>query len=199
MNRQLAKLKKYNIILATRSPRRHMLMKGLDLNFEVKVKNTKENFPPEMPVDEVPVFLSKQKAAAFDLEKLQNNDLIITADTIVVLGGLIIGKPTNKQHAIEILQLLSGKQHTVYTGITITSKSRQHSFVSESKVTFKTLDQDAIEFYVEEYNPMDKAGAYGIQEWIGYVGIESIEGSFYNVMGLPTQKLYEELLNFVNL
>ena len=197
MESRLAKLHQYNLILSSRSPRRQQLMAGLDLRFEVKTKNIKEIYPDDMPVHEVPLYLSKLKATAFDPEKLKKNDIIITADTIVVLENKLIGKPKNKTEAIKSLQAISGKQHTVITGVCLTSKTKQIAFSASSKVFFKKLNQADIEYYVEEYSPFDKAGAYGIQEWIGYVGIEKIEGSFYNVMGLPTQLLYENLLNFI--
>jgi len=197
MNNRLTNLRKHNLILASRSPRRQVLLDGLDLSFEIKVKNTKEDYPADMPFDEVPIFLSKLKAEAFDINVLNNNDIIITADTIVVLNDKIIGKPKSKKEAIKILQSLSGSKHTVITGVCLTSNKKQVTFSSNSTVYFREIPIADIEYYVEEYNPMDKAGAYGIQEWIGYIAIEKIEGSFYNVMGLPTQILYEELLKFI--
>ncbi len=197
MKSRLKELLSYNLILASRSPRRQMLMDGLDLSFEIKVKNTKEEYPKGMPYAEVPAYLSKLKASAFDREKLKANDIVVTADTIVVLKGQIIGKPKSKAEAIRTLESLSGVKHRVITGVCLTSKLKQHTFSSESEVYFKELVKEDIDYYVDKYSPMDKAGAYGIQEWIGYIGIEKIEGSFYNVMGLPTQMLYEELLHFV--
>ena len=198
MNKRFAKLKHYNLILASGSPRRQMLLQGLDLEFEIKVKNTEEEFPKEMNYTEVPEFLAKLKANAFDEEHLNNNDVIITADTIVVLEGEIIGKPNSKKEAKQTLKRLSGKEHTVITGVCLTSKEAQSSFSSATQVKFRTLNSDDIDYYVEQYEPLDKAGAYGIQEWIGYVAIEKITGSFYNVMGLPTQALFEELIRFTD-
>lgn len=174
-----------------------MLMAGLDLNFEIKAKNVKEIYPEEMHYTEVPEYLSKLKATPFNVDNLKDHDIIITADTIVVLDGKIIGKPKSKAEAKRIIQSLSGNQHKVITGVCLTSNKKQCTFSAESEVYFREINQKDIEYYVEEYSPLDKAGAYGIQEWIGYVGIEKIEGSFYNVMGLPTQMLYEELLSFI--
>lgn len=197
MNNRLINLRKRNLILASRSPRRQVLLDGLDLSFEIKVKTIKEEYPSDMPFEEVPIFLSKLKAKTFDITKLYDNDIIITADTIVVLDGKIIGKPKSKKDAIKIIKSLSGNKHTVITGVCLTSNKKQVAFSSNSTVYFKEIPLEDIEYYVEEYSPMDKAGAYGIQEWIGYIAIERIEGSFYNVMGLPTQLLYEELLKFI--
>jgi len=199
MGNRLTNLKRYNLILASRSPRRQTLLQGLDLLFEIKVKNTKEVYPEDMNYIDVPEFLAKLKAEAFDLEGLKKNDILITADTIVVLDGEIIGKPKNKEEAKLILKQLSGKEHTVITGVCLTSKEHKRSFSSSSQVKFREINEQDIDYYVEEYKPLDKAGAYGIQEWIGYVAIEKITGSFYNVMGLPTQLLFEELIQFTKL
>jgi septum formation protein len=198
MSLRLKKLMKYDLILASRSPRRQMLLQGLDLNFQVVVKNTKEEYPPEMECSKVPEFLSKAKAAAIDMDKYSGKTIVITADTIVILNGEIIEKPGSEEEAVAMLRKLSGNTHTVITGVCLTSKTKQRCFSAESKVKFRTLDEDDIQYYVYRYQPFDKAGSYGIQEWIGYIAIESIEGSFYNVMGLPTQKLYEELIDFVS-
>lgn len=198
MRNRLSKLRRYNLILASRSPRRQMLLQGLDLLFEIKVKNTKEVYPENMKFEDVPEFLARLKAGAFDVESLSKNDIIITADTIVVLDGEIIGKPKNKKEAKHTLNRLSGKEHTVITGVCLTSQDDQKCFSSTSQVKFRDINTQDIEYYVEEYVPLDKAGAYGIQEWIGYVAIEKITGSFYNVMGLPTQLLFEELVQFTN-
>jgi septum formation protein len=197
MNSTQKKLHKHNLILASASPRRQMLMNGLDLSFQIKVKTIKEIYPKDMPFEEVPIYLSKQKAAAFSKDKMANEDIIITADTIVVLDNEIIGKPKNQAEAIQIIQKLSGNAHKVITGVCLTSLHKQLAFAVESIVYFKQLNAKDIEYYVEKYSPLDKAGAYGIQDWIGYIGIEKIEGSFYNVMGLPTQRLYEELIKFI--
>jgi len=175
-----------------------MLMDGLDLSFEIKVKNVKEIYPEDMHFMQVPEFLSKLKAESFDRAKLAKTDIVITADTIVVLEDKVIGKPKSKAEAKRIIKSLSGTNHKVITGVTLTSAIKQKSFSSVSEVYFREINSQDIDYYVEEYLPMDKAGAYGIQEWIGYIGIEKIEGSFYNVMGLPTQLLYEELLDFIS-
>lgn len=197
MKSRLKKLLRYNLILATKSPRRQMLMKGMDLNFEIKVKSVKEDYDEGMPYTEVPEYLAKLKAKSCKIDSLKKRDIYITADTIVVLKGQIIGKPKNKSQAKKTLKALSGQKHKVITGVCLTSSDKQQTFSSESDVYFKELNDIDIDYYVEEYMPLDKAGAYGIQEWIGYIAIEKIEGSFYNVMGLPTQMLYEELFSFI--
>lgn len=188
---------KYNLILASRSPRRQMLLKGLDLDFQIIVKSTDENYSADMPPEEVPEYLSKVKAKAIDLSARDKNTILITADTVVILENTILEKPKNEEEAVKMLQLLSGKSHVVVTGVSLTSSKKQISFSSSSIVHFRKLDAQDIEYYVHQYQPFDKAGSYGIQEWIGYIAIESIEGSFYNVMGLPTQLLYEKLMEFV--
>lgn len=198
MRNRLSKLQRYNLILASRSPRRQMLLRGLDLVFEVKVKNTKEVFPEDMDYTKVPEYLAQLKAGAFVQKDLDKNSIIITADTIVILENEIIGKPKSKKEAKQMLQRLSGKEHTVITGVCLTSNEQQRVFSARSEVLFRTLNDADIEYYVEEYSPLDKAGSYGIQEWIGYVAIEKINGSFYNVMGLPTQMLFEELIQFTS-
>jgi septum formation protein len=142
------------------------------------------------------MFLSRKKAEVFNQEKMQNNEIIITADTIVAIRNKIIPKPDSHDEAVQFLTLLSGKMHSVYTGVTLKSKNKSGSFLSESKVWFRHLTEDEIEYYVANFKPYDKAGAYGIQEWIGYIGIERIEGSFFNIMGLPTSMLYTELIRF---
>jgi len=175
-----------------------MLMSGMDLHFEIKVKSIVESYPQDMPFDEVPEFLAKLKAEACNRDSLKKKDIYITADTIVVLNDEVIGKPKNKTQAKKIIKALSGQKHTVITGVCLTSSNKQHCFSSKSYVYFRELEDSDIDYYVEEYMPLDKAGAYGIQEWIGYIGIKKIEGSFYNVMGLPTQMLYEELFGFID-
>ncbi len=146
----------------------------------------------------MPEYLAKLKAEACNRDSLKKKDIYITADTIVVLNDEVIGKPKNKTQAKKIIKALSGQKHTVITGVCLTSSNKQHSFSSKSDVYFRELEDADIDYYVEEYMPLDKAGAYGIQEWIGYIGIKKIEGSFYNVMGLPTQMLYEELFSFID-
>jgi septum formation protein len=188
-------LPEYNYILASKSPRRQELLRELGINFSVEILDVDESFPKRLYREEIPVFLAKQKAKPFS-GKLTNNDLLITADTIVWLNGEVFGKPADKEEAIEILQKLSDNEHQVISGVCLTSVQKQKSFFSVSNVRFKKLSASEINFYIDEYKPYDKAGAYGIQEWIGYIGITHIEGSFYNVMGLPVQQLYSEILQF---
>lgn len=190
----LDNLKKYNIILASGSPRRKELLDGLGIKFTVEVvKGIKETYPEELPVEEIPVYLSRLKASAYDIKA---NELIITADTVVILGGKVIGKPKDAADAENMLSQLSGNVHTVVTGVTISTKERVESFACSSEVEFAPLSVDEIKYYVDNYSPFDKAGSYGIQEWIGYMGIKGINGSFYNVMGLPVQRLYALLKTF---
>ncbi|MDD4757095.1 MAG: Maf family nucleotide pyrophosphatase [Prolixibacteraceae bacterium] len=185
----------YNYILASKSPRRQMLLRSLGINFKVKIKEVDELYPQGMPGTEIPVYLAKLKALPFSGE-LTENDLLITADTVVWLDNKVLGKPSDKEEAVEMLQLLSGKEHQVISGVCLTSTRNQKTFYSVSGVNFRELALQEIEYYIETCKPFDKAGAYGIQEWIGYIGITHIEGSFYNVMGLPVQQLYSEILNF---
>ena len=192
----LSNLKKFHIILASKSPRRQELLRGMGLNFDILTKETDERFPPEMPLDEVPKYLSLQKSLAFIDDELPADYLLITSDTVVICEGEILGKPKDREDATRMLQLLSGKTHHVVTGVTVRSVEKTESFAVRSNVTFAQLDAEEIDFYIEHCKPFDKAGAYGIQEWIGYVGISGLEGSFYNVMGLPTRKLYQCLKEF---
>lgn len=185
----------YNYILASKSPRRNDLLKSLGIDFKVKTKEVDEVYPDSLSKEEIPVYLAKLKARAFSND-ISDIDLVITADTIVWLNGKVLGKPKDKQEAILMLKELSGNQHQVITGVCLTSKEKEISFYSTSDVYFKNLTSDEIEYYVSEFKPYDKAGAYGIQEWIGSIGISHIEGSFYNVMGLPIQKLYEKIQKF---
>lgn len=190
-------LKKYRIILASGSPRRQQLLKELGLDFEVRVMEVDETYPPGLKHSEIAVYLSRLKADAFRDADLCGNCLVITADTIVWLDDRVLPKPRDREDAIAILTELSGKAHDVITGVTLKSQSAATSFFSVTRVYFKHLAPEEIGYYVDVYKPFDKAGAYGIQEWIGFVGVERIEGSYYNVMGLPVQKLYTELLRFV--
>ena len=192
----LSNLKKYHIILASKSPRRQELLRGMGVDFEILTKETDESFSPEMPLDEVPKFLSLQKSLAFTDDELPADYLLITSDTVVICEGEILGKPKDSEDAARMLQLLSGKTHHVVTGVTARSAEKTESFAVRSNVTFAELDDEEIDYYIEHCKPFDKAGAYGIQEWIGYVGISGLEGSFYNVMGLPTRKLYQCLKTF---
>lgn len=188
-------LPKYNFILASKSPRRQELLQSLGIKFKVLVGDGDEKYPDNLGKEEIPVFLAQQKAKYF-LKDIKENDLLITADTIVWFNGQVLGKPKDKYEAIATLQLLSGNEHQVISGVCLASVNKQKSFFSISNVTFKNLSLAEIEYYISEYKPFDKAGSYGIQEWIGYIGITHIEGSFYNVMGLPIQQLYSEIQKF---
>ena len=189
-------IQNYHIILGSNSPRRKELLAGLDLDFEVKViPGLEEHYPTTLQPEEIPVFLAKQKAAAY-IPTLPEKTLLITADTIVWNRNEVIGKPKNREDAIQMLQSLSGHEHHVVTGVCLTTTEKQKAFSVISAVKFATLTNEEIGYYVDKYQPFDKAGAYGIQEWIGYVGVENINGSFYNVMGLPVQRLYQELKKF---
>lgn len=192
----LENLKQYHIVLASKSPRRQELLRCMGVDFIILTKETPETFPPEMPLEEVPVHLSLQKSMAFSDAELPADYLLITADTVVISEGEILGKPKDVADAVRMLEQLSGKVHHVVTGVTVRSKDRRESFAARSEVTFATLERNEIDYYIERYRPFDKAGAYGIQEWIGYVGISGLEGSFYNVMGLPTRKLFQALKGF---
>ena len=185
----------YRIILASKSPRRQDLLKKLGIKFEIKTKDIAEIYPPHLKREEVAVFLSELKASAFANE-LNKNDLVITSDTIVCLGGEIIGKPTDREDAIKMLCKLSGKKHKVITAVTLLSQEKKHTFYEVTEVYFKPLTTPEIIYYIDNYQPYDKAGSYGIQEWIGYIGIEKIVGSYFNVMGLPVKRVYEELMAF---
>jgi septum formation protein len=192
----LENLKKYNIILASGSPRRQELLKNLGIDFKVVLRPVSEHFSESMAGEEIALLLSDRKADAFEDDFFAESTLLITADTIVCLGDEVLGKPADRNDAIEILNRLSGKVHEVITGVSIRTSSKKINFTVSTKVYFKELRTEEIIFYVDTCKPYDKAGAYGIQEWIGYIGVEKIEGSFYNVMGLPVLKLYEELLKF---
>ena len=192
----LSNLNKYNIILASKSPRRQELLRGMGVKFTILTKETPENFPAEMPLDKVPQFLSQQKSKAFDENELPENYLVITSDTVVIAENEILGKPKDRDDALRMLALLSGKTHHVVTGVTVRTTKKVKTFGVKSKVTFAALDAEEMAYYVDNYRPYDKAGAYGIQEWIGYVGISGLNGSFYNVMGLPTRRLYQVLKDF---
>ncbi len=186
----------YHILLGSNSPRRRELLAGLDLNFEVKViPGLEEHYPPTLQPEEIPVFLARQKAEAY-IPTLSDKTLLITADTIVWNQNKVIGKPKDREDAIQMLQSLSGHEHHVVTGVCLTTTEKQKAFSVVSTVKFAALTDEEISYYVDKYRPFDKAGAYGIQEWIGYIGVESINGSFYNVMGLPVQRLYQELKKF---
>jgi len=189
----LENLSKYKIVLASNSPRRQELLAGLDISFEVKtIPDIDESYPGTLKKEEIPVFIAKKKAQAYQTY-LKSNTLLITADTIVWLDGNVYGKPENEQAAKEMLQILSGKTHEVITGVCLTGMNKQKTFHISSRVKFSEIQDEEIDYYVKKYKPFDKAGAYGVQEWIGYIGVENLEGSFYNVMGLPVRVLYTYL------
>ncbi|MDR1121283.1 MAG: Maf-like protein [Dysgonamonadaceae bacterium] len=186
-------LKDYCLILASHSPRRKELLSGLDLPYEVRtIPDIDESYPESLTKDEIPVYIARKKAAAYR-PLLLSNEILITADTIVWLDGKVYGKPADETDAIHMLRSLSGHTHEVLTGVCISDTKKEKSFCSISKVKFAELEADEITYYVQKYKPYDKAGSYGVQEWIGYIGVESLEGSFYNVMGLPVRMLYREL------
>ena len=191
------KLKPYRLILASQSPRRRQLLADAGIEFMLAPRfECEESFPNTMPAAEVAEYLSSLKSEAYP-EPLGANDILLTADTVVIACNRILGKPADRAEAIEMITMLSGRDHEVVTGVTLRSAECVKSFSVVSKVQFRALAQEEIEYYVDTYRPFDKAGSYGIQEWIGYVGIEGIEGSFYNVMGLPVQRLYSELNDFI--
>ena len=183
------------IILASRSPRRKQLLEWAEIPFEIVVKETDESYPPELPVEQIAVHIALQKALAVQPD-VKKGSVIVAADTIVVLNNQVIGKPKNKTDAIRILTALSGSHHFVITGVTIMQDEKLVCFSDSTEVVFHPLSSEQIEFYVDKYNPYDKAGAYAIQEWIGVVGIKSVAGDFYNVMGLPVSRVVQELKKF---
>lgn len=186
----------YHIILASNSPRRRELLSGLDLDFEVRVlPDIEENYPETLATQDIPVYIATEKAAAYK-NLMSEHDLIITADTVVVLGDKVLGKPESLDDAKRMLHELSGHTHQVITGVCLMTRTRQRSFSVTTDVTFKQLTEAEIDYYVEKYRPLDKAGAYGIQEWIGYIGVTGLNGSYFNVMGLPVQRIYNELNDF---
>ncbi|WOG21169.1 Maf-like protein [Bacteroides thetaiotaomicron] len=189
----LGNLDKYQIILASNSPRRKELMSGLGVDYVVRtLPDVDESYPADLAGAAIPEYISRKKADAYR-SIMQPGELLITADTIVWLDGKVLGKPEGREGAVEMLRSLSGKSHQVFTGVCLTTTEWQKSFTAASDVEFDVLSEEEIWYYVDKYRPMDKAGAYGVQEWIGYIGVKSISGSFYNIMGLPIQKLYGEL------
>ena len=189
----------YHIILASNSPRRKELLGGLGIDFEVRIiEGIDESYPADLPTAEVAEYISHKKAAPY-LSQMTADELVITADTIVVLGTQVMGKPHDEADACRMLRALSGQTHQVITGVTLTTLQRQQSFSVTTDVTFKPFTDDEIHHYVTHYRPFDKAGAYGIQEWIGYIGVTSLRGSYFNVMGLPVQRIYEALKDFANI
>ena len=187
----LENLKKYDVVLASNSPRRRELFSALGIDFRVHViKGIDETPPANLPLHAVAEYVARQKAAAYEIT---SNELIITADTVVILGNEIMGKPKGSFEARSMLRDLSGRTHSVVTGVTVATADTLHSFSDEALVTFDTITEQEITHYVNEFKPFDKAGAYGIQEWIGYIGVKSLHGSFFTVMGLPVQRLYQLL------
>jgi septum formation protein len=190
----LSNLNKYQVILASKSPRRKDLLTALGVDFKVKEQtNQDESYPETLQGAKIVEFLAKQKSSSFETKE---NELIISADTIVCVENKVLGKPNNEYEAKEMLKLLSGKTHQVFTGVCLKTKENQRVFSVTSSVTFSSLSDEEIDFYIKNFQPFDKAGAYGIQEWIGFIGIQSISGSYWNVMGLPLQRLYQELKKF---
>lgn len=187
----------YKLILASQSPRRHELLKGLGFDFEIRTNRVDESFSPNLKAAAIPEFLAKKKADALRKE-LADHELLITSDTVVWLGDKVFNKPQSEAEAVEMLTALSGKKHEVITAVCLSTIEAQVVFSDTTKVTFAELEEAEMHWYVSRFHPFDKAGGYGIQEWIGYIAIERIEGSFYNVMGLPTQKLYSQLKLFLN-
>lgn len=184
---------KYKVILSSNSPRRKELFAGLGIDFEVRViSGIDESYPSDLPLKDVPQYIAKEKAAAYDIA---TDELVVTADTVVIVDNEILGKPVDEDEARKMLRELSGCSHEVITGVCLTTCELQRSFAVTSEVTFKKLSEEEIEYYVKNYHPLDKAGAYGIQEWIGYIGVTSLYGSYFNVMGMPVQRIYEELRN----
>ena len=186
----------YKVILASNSPRRKELLAGIDVDFKVRViQDIDESYPADLPTKNIAEYISRKKAAVYQ-QQMADDELIITADTIVVLGAEVMGKPHDEADASRMLHELSAQTHQVITGVTLTTTTRQQSFSVETDVTFKALSDEEIDYYVQHYKPFDKAGAYGIQEWIGHIGVTGLQGSYFNVMGLPVQRIYEALRKF---
>ena len=190
MNKLLKNLEKYKVVLASQSPRRQELLRGLQIDFSVKVIDVEESYPNDIVGVDIPMHLAEKKANAYTID---NETLLITADTIVWHEGMVLGKPKDKIDAKRMLKQLSGKTHEVITGVCISTTVKRKVFHVVSEVRFATLTENEIDYYLENFKPYDKAGSYGVQEWIGYVGVEHINGSYFNVMGLPIQRLYNEL------
>lgn len=188
-------LNRYRFILASKSPRRQQLLRELEIPFELITKDVDESFPAHLQEGEIPLYLCRKKANAFDGD-LTPETLVITADTVVWINNHVLNKPESREDAINMLRELSGSRHEVYTAVCIQSSEKQESFVTRTDVWFKSLSMGEIEYYVDQFKPYDKAGAYGAQEWIGYIGMERIDGSYFNVMGLPVKELYEKLASW---
>ena len=183
--------KEYQLVLASNSPRRKELLSGLNKSIIIRVKNDiDESYPSTLSALDVPEYLSKKKASNYEVA---DNEILITADTLVIVDNTILGKPKNEKEAFEMLRLLSNKTHTVATGVCLKTSDKSISFSDVTEVCFKELSDEEINYYVSQFKPFDKAGSYGIQEWIGYIGITSIKGSYFNVMGLPVHRVYEKI------
>lgn len=190
----LDNLKKYKVILASNSPRRKELLAGLGVDYEVRtLPDVDESYPDTLQGADIPLYIAKEKADAYR-NMLQPGELMITADTIVWLDGRVLGKPKDREDALCMLRDMSGRTHEVFTGVCITTTEWQRSFAAQTEVRFAELSEEEITYYVDKFQPMDKASAYGVQEWIGFIGVENISGSYYNIMGLPVQRLYKELV-----
>ena len=190
----LDNLKKYKVILASNSPRRKELLAGLGVGYEVRtLPDVDESYPDTLQGADIPLYIAKEKADAYR-NMLQSGELMITADTIVWLDGRVLGKHKDREDALCMLRDMSGRTHEVFTGVCITTTEWQRSFAAQTEVRFAELSEEEITYYVDKFQPMDKAGAYGVQEWIGFIGVENISGSYYNIMGLPVQRLYKELV-----
>ena len=190
----LDNLKKYKVILASNSPRRKELLAGLGVDYEVRtLPDVDESYPDALQGADIPLYIAKEKADAYR-NMLQPGELMITADTIVWLDGRVLGKPKDREDALCMLRDMSGRTHEVFTGVCITTTEWQRSFAAQTEVRFAELSEEEITYYVDKFQSMDKAGAYGVQEWIGFIGVENISGSYYNIMGLPVQRLYKELV-----
>ena len=187
--------KQYKIILASNSPRRRELLAGLDIDFTVRVlPDIDESYPNSIPTTDIAQFIAEKKADAYRAD-ITEDELVITADTIVVCNNHVLGKPHNAEEARDMLLMLSGQTHDVITGVCLTTQDKKRAFSVTTQVTFDTLSDQQIDYYINHYKPFDKAGAYGIQEWIGFVGVSDLRGSYFNVMGLPVQRIYKELWN----
>ncbi len=189
----LDNLRKYKVVLASNSPRRKELLAGLGVEYKIRtLPDVDESYPLSLQGEDIPLYIAREKANAYRA-LIQPDELVITADTIVWLDGQVLGKPHDKEDALRMLRAMSGRTHEVFTGVCLTTSEWQRSFSARTEVRFARLDEAEIAYYVEKFHPMDKAGAYGVQEWIGYIGVEYIAGSYYNIMGLPVQRLYKEL------
>lgn len=186
---------KYKIILGSKSPRRKELLKELGFDFTIKTKDTDESYPSDFAESKVAEFIAQKKANAL-INEIKEDELLICSDTVVVINNEILGKPQDYNEAFSMLSKLSGNSHKVITGVVLANPLKKHSFSVTTEVTFKELSKDEIDFYINEYKPFDKAGAYGIQEWIGFIGVTELKGSYFNVVGLPTAEVYREIIKF---